>query len=187
VASVPANGRTRRGPRAAAVAGLSVALCSSLAVACSSSSGSGTKPAAASGAGAPAAAPATTATGGSQRPACGLVTQAEIEAAVGVKVNAGRESVDEFRSVCSFVVVGATDPGVILTSTTSPSSAAGFARVRDNLGDAAQPIDLGDKAFAAEPQAAVLKGSTLVAVLVTVRPAPAGAATKVAEAAAAHL
>jgi hypothetical protein len=95
--------------------------------------------------------------------------------------------VDDSRSVCSYTLAAAADQGVIITTTTSAGAAAAFATVRDNLGAAAQPLDAGDKAFAAGAQAAVLTGATLVAVLVTARQVPAGAAAKVAQAAAAHL
>ena len=125
---------------------------------------------------------------GPQRPACGLVSTADIEASLaGAKVAAGRESVDDARSVCFYPLAATGEQGVIITSTTSPGAGAAFAKVRDNLGPAAQPLDAGDQAFVAGAQAAVLKGTTLVAVLVTARPSPAGAAATVAQAAAAHL
>jgi hypothetical protein len=167
------------------------AVCSGLLAGCGGSgkaaAGKSTGAAAASGS---ASSTTIAVVSGTQKPACGLITQAEIEAAIGAKVGAGHETVDATHSVCSFSLAASADQSVILISTTSSGSAAAFASARGQLGSAAQPLNVGDQAFVAGAQAAVLRGTTLVAVLVIVRQptaGPAAAATKVAQAVAARL
>ena len=86
---VPSNGRPRRPSRRAASAA-AVALCAALLAGCGGSS---------DGAGPPGPDSTSAATTPNlppdmaPRPACGVVTRAEVEAAIGTRVNPGRETV----------------------------------------------------------------------------------------------
>lgn len=196
MAVIPSNGRyrarsaprVRRAPRAAA-AGMALAVCSSLVAGCggSSKTSGGTAPArSAAGLASTTLAPVF----GVQKPACGLVTQAEVEAAIGAKTLAPRESADQTRSVCSFSLASTTDQAVIIATTTSSAAAASFAADRARMGAAAQTVTAGDEAFVAGGQAAVRKGSTSVTLLLALRSSPNGLgpiATKIVQAIASRL
>ena len=191
MASLPANGRRRR-PSKAAAAALSVVLAAGLLAGCGG--GGGSSDAADAGQGEePAAAPAPTIPAlpadQPQRPACGLVTQAEVEAAIGARVSAGRQQNEEGRSVCSFSLASSTDQSVAVMSTSSSRVPAAFDAARQNVAGA-QPLNAGDQAFVAGGQALVRKGTTMVAVLVFLRqerPQLATVATKLAQSVATHL
>ena len=124
-----------------------------------------------------------------QRPACGLVTQAEVEAAVGSRVSPGRQQNEEGRSVCSFTLAASSDQSVALLSTSSSGVPSAFDAARQNIAGA-QPLNAGDQAFVAGGQALVRKGTTMVAILVFLRqerPQLASAATRLAQSVATHL
>ncbi len=182
--SLASKGRGRHLPRAAAAGPLAIALCSSLLAGC----GGGSKDA---GAGEDSdTTPSVTSptiplpNDQPQRPACGLVTQAEVEAAVGVRVSTGRESAVEGRSICGFTVATAADQSVIVVATSSSGVPAAFEAAREKA-DRPQPVTAGEQAFVSGAQALVRKGNTMVAILIAVRQQPAqltASATKLAQA-----
>lgn len=183
--SLPLNGRGRHLPRAAAAGTLALALSSALLAGC----GGGSKDAGA-GTGSqdttPSVTSVTIALPNDQplRPACGLLTQAEVEAAIGVRVATGRESTAEGRSVCGFTVANAANQSVLLVTTSSSGVPAGFTAAQEKA-DRPRTITAGDEAFVSGAQALVRKGNTMVAILVAVRQQPAqltASATKLAEA-----
>ena len=183
MARVPSNGRPRHPSRAA----VAVALCAGLLAGCNGSnasgSGDGNAPSP-SGAVAPAL-PADQA----QKPACGLVTQAEVESAIGAKVAAGKEQGEPGRSLCTFALVSAADQSVVLVSTSSSGVPAAFDAARAKVGSP-QPVGAGDEAFVSGAQAMVRRGNTMVAILVVLRQQAAqltAAATKLAQAVGARL
>jgi hypothetical protein len=158
---IPSNGRPRRAPRLAAVA-----LCAGLLAGCGGSSGGEE-----AGGGAPTE---TTSVAVNlpadlpQKPACGLVTQAEVEAAIGARVSPGKQEVQPARSVCSFSLVSAVDQSVVIISTSSSGVPASFASSRASA-QGPRDVGAGDEAFVVGPQALVRKGNTMVVVLVVVR------------------
>jgi hypothetical protein len=121
--------------------------------------------------------------------ACGLITQTEVEAAIGARVSPARQEVQPARSLCSFSLVSATDQSVVLVSTTSSGVPAFFDSARQRA-EAPQPVSAGDQAFVAGAQALVRRGNTMVAIVVVLRQ-PAGqltaAATRLAQAVGTHL
>lgn len=178
MASAPSNGRPRHLSRAA----VTLALCSSLLAGCggSDAAGSGSGGDAAPAAGAPAPLPADQ----PQKAACGLVTQAEVEAAVGTRVGVGTEQAQPGRSVCVFGLVSAPDQSVAVVSISSSGVPAAFEAAQAKA-ESPQPVGAGDQAFVSGAQAAVRRGSTMVAILVAVRQSPAqlaSAATRLAQA-----
>lgn len=118
-----------------------------------------------------------------QKAACGLVTQAEVEAAIGAKVAAGKQDAQQGRSLCLFALASAADQSVLVLSTSSSGVPASFAATRASA-QGARDVSAGDEAFVNGGQALVRKGNTMVAVLVAVRQPPAqltAAATKLAQ------
>ncbi len=191
MASLPSSGRPGRRagadigriPRSVAAGTVALTLCSGALAGCggsSKASGSGANGAPPSGAPAAAALPADQA----QKPACGLLTQVEVEAAVGARVSPGRQDGQEGRSQCGFALASAADQSVIIISTSSSGVPAAFEAARKKA-VSAQPVGGGDAAFVTGGQALVRKGTTMVAILIAVRQAPAqlsAAATKLAQA-----
>ena len=192
MAFLPSNGRphpSREGtdsprgdlPRAA----VAVILCSGLLAGCGGSKGSSSGGGGASPSGAVAPLPADQA----QKPACALVTQAEVEAAIGAKVGAGKEQAEPGRSLCTFSLLSAADQSVVLVSTSSSGVPAAFDAARAKVASP-QRVAAGDQAFVSGAQAMVRRGNTMVAVLVVLRQQPAkltAAATKLAQAVGARL
>jgi hypothetical protein len=191
VRSSPSNGRRnlndQRRRRAAAGAVAAAALCAGALTGCGGSS-----KAAGSGEGggasttlAPVSLPADLA----QRPACDLVTQAEVEAAVGGKVTAGKGETQPARSVCGFTLVAAADQSVVIVSISSSGVPAAFEASRSQA-VGSQPVTAGDQAFVTGTQGLVRKGNTMVAILVAVRQSAAqitAAATRLTQAVGARL
>lgn len=180
--------RRRRGTRAT---GLVLAL-SVLVAGCGG--GSAKPKASAPKAGASGTTPSTAAAlvaTGPQRQACSLLTQAEVEAAVGGKTNAPRPSEQATAgSGCSFTLAAGPDQAILVASTTSPGSPAAFDAARARANPPAQTVSAGDKAFVAGGQAVALKGSTLVTVVVATKQAAAAqtqTATRLIQAAAARV
>lgn len=181
-------------PRAAA-GGVALALCSSLVAGCGggSSQASG-KARAKAGDGATgetlAATPPLVASG-PQRQACTILTQAEVEAAIGAKATAGKAADQGLvGSGCSYALAAGPDQVVLIVSTTSPGSPAAFDAARQRASQPAQPVSAGDRAFVAGGQAAVLKGTTLVVILVATKQVPAAqeqTAATLAQSVASHL
>lgn len=185
MASLGSNGRRRR--RAAAAGTVAFAVCASVLAGCGGSSGAPGKGDAAEGTEGTAAValPADQ----PQRAACGLVTQAEVEAAIGAKVGPGREDAQPGRSGCGFPLASAADQSVVVVSTTSSGVPAAFKAARDRA-RSPQSVTTGEEAFVSGPQALVRKGNTMVAILIVVRQPPAqaaSAATKLAQAVGARL
>lgn len=174
MAAAPANGRRRGLPAAATAGTLAVALGTSLLGGCRASSEA---PAPTSGEGSPTTAAASPATPPARerplpRSACELVTQAEVEAAIGAPVGAGLQEVEEGRSLCSFRLVTGADESVAVIATSAPGVPASFDAARRNA-PSARPVDAGDEAFVNGGQALVRKADTMVVVLVVLRRDPA--------------
>jgi hypothetical protein len=145
---------------------------------CAGSSSTGGGPA-------PAGATATTSgilgelpTDQQQKPACGVVTAVEVEAAVGAKVGPPKETVESGRSLCSFPLASSADQSVVFVLVSSSGVPAFFESARQRA-EAPQPVSAGDQAFAAGPQGLVRKGNTMVAILLVLR-APRAQLTQVA-------
>jgi hypothetical protein len=189
MASLPVDGRRRRRSKAAAAA-LAVAIGAGLLAGCGGSSnpsGGGGGEAEASPS-PPPTAPALPADR-PPRPACGLVTQAEIEAAVGARVGAGREEAQDGRSVCSFILATAADQRVSVVSTSSSGVRNAFDTARQAV-DAPQPVNAGEQAFVTGGLALVRRGDTMVTILVALkreRPELASVATRLATSVGSHL
>lgn len=179
LASVPSNGRPRRRARAA----IAVALCSGLLAGCGGSKADGSAGSggpSATGTAGPPALPADQ----PQKAACGLLTQAEVEAAIGAKVTPGKEEAQPGRSVCSFSLVSTADQSVVVVSTSSSGVPAAFDAARARV-ESPQPVTAGDQAFVSGAQSLVRKNNTMVAILVVLRQQSAqltAAATKLAQA-----
>lgn len=123
------------------------------------------------------------------RGACGLVTPAEVEAAVGAKVGAGKETPGEGRSTCVFTIVAPAGQSVVLSSLSSSKASAAFDDARTKV-PSPQTVSAGDQAYVSGGQAVIRKGDTMVAVLVNLRQPPAqlsAVATKLAQAVGTHL
>ena len=180
---IPSNGRPRRAPTLAVAA-----LCAAVLAGCGGSSGgaqAGDGGAATTSVVPPVSLPADL----PQKPACGMITIAEVEAAIGVKVNAAKEETRPGRSLCSFSVVSKPDESVVVISTSSTGVPAFFATAF-NTATAPQAVTAGDQAFVSGAQGLVRRGNTMVAVLVVLRQAPAqiqAAATKLTQAVGTHI
>ena len=181
---IPSNGRPRRAPRLAAVA-----LCVGLLAGCGGSSGG-----AESGGGAPettsAVPPAVSVPADlPQKPACTMITVAEVEAAIGTKVSPAKEESQPGRSLCAFKLVSKPEESVVLISTSSSGVPAFFATAF-NTATAPQAVNAGDQAFVSGAQGLVRRGNTMVAILVVLRLPPAqiqAAATKLTQAVGTHI
>ena len=183
---VPSNGRPRR-PRRRAAAAAAAALCATLLAGCGGSS-DGAEPKPSADTTAEATAPNLPADM-AQRPACGLVTQAEVEAAIGTRVNAGKETVEQARSLCTFAVAAGADQTVGVVAVTSSGVPAFFTAAKQRL-TSPQSVSAGDEAFVNGGQALVRRGNTMVAIIVALRREPAqlaGASTRLAQAVGSHL
>ena len=181
---IPSNGRPRRALRLAVAA-----LCAGLLAGCGGSSG-GAK------AGDGAATPASTEppavalpADAAQKPACGMITVAEVEAAIGTKVSPAKEEAQPGRSLCAFKLISKPEESVVLISTSS-SGVPAFFTTAFNTAAAPQSVSAGDQAFVSGAQGLVRRGNTMVAVLVVLRLPPAqiqAAATKLTQAVAPHI
>jgi hypothetical protein len=112
-----------------------------------------------------------------------------VEAALGAKVAAGKETSAEARSLCSFALASAGDQAVIVAATSSSGVPAAFTEARGKA-ESPQPLTAGDEAFITPGQAVVRKGTTMVAILLAVRQPAAqltSAATKLVQAVSSHL
>lgn len=98
--------------------------------------------------------------------ACGLLTRAEVESAVGAPVNAGKGIEREGSgSSCSWSLRSDGSQNVSLAAT--PGNAASFDRVLSSRGGAQQRLTgVGDGAIVAEGSAVGFKGSTLVLIAI---------------------
>ena len=182
---VPSNGRPRRPRRRAAA----VALCAALLAGCGGSSdGAEPKPATETTT-AVTVSPPNLPPDMAQRPACGVVTRAEVEAAIGARVTPGQETVEEARSMCIFNVGPNGEERVGVVAVTSSGVPAYFASARDRL-TSPQRVSAGDEAFVSGGQAVVRRGNTMVAIVVAVRRDPAqltAISTKLAQAVGTHI
>lgn len=180
---IPSNGRPRRALKLAAVA-----LCAGLLAGCGRSSGGaqagdGSTPTS-------SALPAVSLPPDlPQKPACGMISLAEVEAAIGAKVSPAKEETRPGRSLCSFGLAGKADENVVLISTSS-SGVPAFFTTAFNTANAPQAVTAGDQAFVSGAQGLVRRGNTMVAILVVVRQPPAqlqAATTKLTQAVGAHI
>ena len=182
MASVPSNGRPRPRHRVL-TATVTASLCAGLLAGCGGSSGGSGPSAAATTVPAHAALPSLPA-GSPERAACGLITRAEVEAALGgAKVGPGKEEAQASRSLCSFPLLSTPQESVALVSTTSAGVPEFFTSARDRAA-APQTVQAGDQAFVSGGQGLVRKGNTMVAILVLLRQGPAqlvAAATKLTQ------
>ena len=182
---IPSNGRPRRATTLAVAA-----LCAGLLAGCGGSSGGAE-------AGDGAATDSTSAVPRAvsvpadqpQKPACGMITIGEVEAAIGAKVSPAKEETQPGRSLCSFGVVSRPQESVVLISTSS-SGVPAFYATAFNTANAPQAVTAGDQAFVSGPQGLVRKGNTMVAVLVVLRQPAAqlqAAAAKLTQAVGTHI
>ena len=182
---VPSNGRARQ-PRRRAAAAAAVALCATLVAGCGGSSdGAEPKPGTETTAVTEPPLPPDMA----QRAACSFVTRAEVEAAIGARVNPAKETVEEARSLCTFSLTASANESVGVVAVTSSGVPAFFANARGRM-TAPQSVSAGDEAFVSGGQALVRKGNTMVAIIVAVRRDPpqlAAASTKLAQAVGSHI
>jgi hypothetical protein len=183
---IPSNGRPRRAPKLAAAA----VLCAGLMAGCGGSSGGGGSGGAAATETTSSVAPAVSLPADlPQQPACRMITVAEVEAAIGVKVSPAKEETRPGRSLCSFTVAAKPDESVVLISTSS-SAVPAYYSTAFNTANAPQAVSGGDQAFVSGAQGLVRKGNTMVAVLVVMRLPPAqiqAAATKLTQAVGTHI
>ena len=181
---IPSNGRPRRARALAAAA-----LCAGLLAGCGGSSGgadAGDGAAAASTSVPPAVSLPPDA---AQKPACGMITVGEVEAAIGAKVSPAKEETQPGRSLCAFRLVSKPEESVVVISTSSSGVPAFFATAF-NTAAAPQAVNAGDQAFVSGAQGLVRRGNTMVAVLVVLRLPPAqiqAAATKLTQAVGTHI
>ena len=151
-----AAGRGRPGPVAAAMALLV------LLAACGGDDAGGGATGGGTGA---AGATSTTRAAGTGGP-CALVSTEDVRSAVGAPVRqAGATDTSAGRG-CLFTLEGANDQSVLLVSTTSPQSAEAFDSAR--TGGPVEPLGgLGDRAYAVGDRVVVLRGTTLLVVVVS--------------------
>lgn len=189
--AIPSNGRPRRHRHRRAAGALATALCATLLAGCGGSSkasgeggGPTTVPTAAGVAVPPLPADQP------QKAACSLATQAEVQEALGgARVTAGKQELQQARSLCAYTLAAATDQSVVLISTSSSGVPDAFKAARSTA-PSPQTVSAGDEAFVTGAQAMVRKGNTMVVVLVVVRQPPAqlsAAATKLVQAIGARL
>jgi hypothetical protein len=120
-----------------------------------------------------------------QKSACGLVTQAEVEGAIGARVGPAKEQAQESRSLCTFSLASTPDQSVVLISTTSSGVPAFFTTARERA-TSPQSVSAGEEAFVSGAQGLVRRGNTMVAIIVVLRQGPpqlTAAATKLVQAA----
>jgi hypothetical protein len=181
---VPSNGRPRRPRRRSAA----VALCAVLLAGCGGSSDSA-EPRPTPDATSPTVTTPNLPTDMAQRPACGVVTRAEVEAAIGARVTPGQETVEEARSMCIFNVGAGAEERVGVVAVTSSGVPAFFASARDRL-TSPQRVSAGDEAFVSGGQAVVRRGNTMVAIVVALRRDPpqlTAISTRLAQAVGTHI
>ena len=181
---IPSNGRPRRAPRLAVAA-----LCAGLLAGCGGSSGD-----AQAGDGAatetsvvPRAVPLPADV--AQKPACGMITAGEVEAAIGTKVSPAKEESQPGRSLCAFKLISKPEESVVLISTSS-SGVPAFFTTAFNTAASPQTVTAGDQAFVSGAQGLVRRGNTMVAILVVLKQAPAqiqAATTKLVQAIGSHI
>ena len=180
---IPGNGRRRRRNKTASGV-LAVALSAALLAGCGGGSGGSGGGGGDGGAAAPSPTAPPLPADQPQRRACELVTQAEVEAAIGARVSPGRQENQDGRSLCAFAVAGASGQSVALVATSSSGVPAAFEAARSSA-ESPQTVTAGEQAFVTGGQAMVRKGTTMVAILVAMRQPPAQlapAATKLAQA-----
>ena len=182
---IPSNGRPRRAPRLAVAA-----LCAGLVAGCGGSSGGAQAGDGAATETTSAVPPAVSVPADlPQKSACGMITVAEVEGAIGAKVSPAREETQPGRSLCAFRLLSKPEESVVLISTSSSGVPAFFATAF-NTANAPQAVNAGDQAFVSGAQGLVRRGNTMVAVLVVLRLPPPqiqAAATKLTQAVGTHL
>ena len=180
---IPSNGRPRRAPTLAVAA-----LCAGLLAGCGGSSG-GAKAGDGATDSTRAVPPVSVPADLPQKPACGMITLGEVEAAIGAKVSPAREETRPGRSLCSFGVVSKPEESVVLISISSSGVPAFFASAF-NTATAPQAVTAGDQAYVSGAQGVVRRGNTMVTILVVLRQPPAqlqAAAAKLAQAVGTHI
>lgn len=182
---IPSNGRPRRAPRLVVAA-----LCAGLLAGCGGSSGgaqAGDGAATETTSAVPPAVPLPA--DAAQKPACGMITVAEVEAAIGTRVSPAKEESQPGRSLCAFKLISKPEESVVLISTSS-SGVPAFFTTAFNTAAAPQTVTAGDQAFVSGAQGLVRRGNTMVAILVVLRLPPAqiqAAATKLTQAVGTHI
>jgi hypothetical protein len=165
------------------------ALCAGLLAGCGGSSGgahAGDAPAAASSSVPPAV---SLPPDQPQKPACGMITLGEVEAATGAKFSPAKEETQPGRTLCAFKLISKPEESVVLISTSSSGVPAFFATAF-NTAAAPEAVSAGDQAFVSGAQGLVRRGNTMVAILVVLRLPPAqiqAAATKLTQAVGTHI
>lgn len=185
---IPSNGRPRLSRRAGA--GAAALLCAGLLVGCGGSSDKAKdKPTETTAAPSPTVSVPSLPADKPQRAACGLVTKAEVEAAIGKGVNPGKEATEAARSLCTFNPVGAADESIAVVTITSSGVPAFFKSARERL-TGPQAVSAGDEAFVSGGQGLLRKGDTMVAIIVALRrdlPQLASVATKLVQSVGTHI
>jgi hypothetical protein len=185
---IPSNGRprlSRRAGAAVAAALLSVGLLAG----CGGSSDDAGPPAETTLAPSPTVTVPALPADKPQRPACGLLTQAEVEAAIGTRVNPGKEALESARSVCTYNPASSPGESVLVVAVTSSGVPAFFKTARERM-NGPQAVTAGDEAFISGGQGLVRRGDTMVAVIVALKrelPQLAALATKMVQSAATHI
>ena len=184
---VPSNGRPRR-PRRRASGVAAVALCAVLLAGCGGSSDASDPKPSTDSTTPPVSTPELPADM-AQRPACGFLTRAEVEAATGTKVNPGKETVEAARSLCTYTLATSAGESIGVVAVTSSGVPSFFTTAKERV-TSPQTVSAGDEAFVSGGQALVRRGNTMVAVIVALRrdlPQLAATSTKLAQAVGTHL
>ncbi|MEA2844310.1 MAG: hypothetical protein QOJ69_1981 [Actinomycetota bacterium] len=114
----------------------------------------------------------TVAPAGSGKP-CDLVTQAEVEAAVGAPVKAGGSAGTPQGTACSFSLASNGAEVILVLKSTDQGNVANYDKIKKGSTGAKDLSGLGDKAFVAGGQAVVLKGTSLYVVTLSLDRPPA--------------
>ena len=97
---------------------------------------------------------------------CTLVSADDVRSAVGAPVRQAGSTDTAAGRGCLFTVEGVNDQSVLLVATTSPATADAFESARTG-GPVETLGGLGDRAYAVGDRVVVLRGSTLLVVVVT--------------------
>jgi hypothetical protein len=102
---------------------------------------------------------------------CALVSVEDVGAAVGARVRQGGSTDTAAGRGCLFNLEGAPDQTVLLVATSSPSSVSAFDSARTG-GPVENLSGLGDRAYAVGGRVVVLRGTTLLVVVVALNRPP---------------
>ncbi len=118
---------------------------------------------------------------------CDIVTEAEVETAIGAPVNAGGSAGSAAGTSCTFALATGADSLILVVKSTDPKNAANYETIKAGAASPKDLTDIGDKGFVAGGQAVVLNGTNLFVVVTKLdrsATALADASTKIVRAAA---